>query len=69
MRPLRQRAGSLAVAGSNGQTMAALGATSTNHGTTTAGCHTNEKAVGALAANDRRLVSAFHDKTLEVITK
>ena len=49
--------------------MTALGATSTNYGTTTAGCHTNEKAVGALAANDRRLVGAFHDKTLEVIAK
>jgi len=49
--------------------MTALGATSTNYGTTTAGCHANEKAVGALAANDRRLVSAFHDKTLEVIAK
>ena len=69
MRQLELHAVSLAVAESNGQAMTALGATRTNYGTTTAGCHTNEKAVGALASNDRRLVGAFHDKTLGVMAK
>jgi len=48
--------------------MPALGATGANHCTTATGGHTNEKAMGALAANYRRLIGAFHDKTLEVIT-
>jgi len=45
---------------SNGQTMATFGTTSTNYSTTATGSHTNEKAVGTLAANNRRLISAFH---------
>ena len=69
MRQLELHAVSLAVAESNGQAMTALGATRTNYGTTTAGCHTNEKAVGTFATNNRWLVGAFHDKTLEVIAK
>jgi hypothetical protein len=44
------------------QAMTALGATSADHGTTTTGAHTDEEAVGTLAANDGRLVSAFHGK-------
>jgi hypothetical protein len=46
---------------SNSQTVTAFGATSANDGTTTTGCHTNEEAVSTLAANNRWLISAFHD--------
>jgi hypothetical protein len=41
--------------------MTALGAASADDGTTATGAHANEEAVGALAANDGRLVSPFHD--------
>jgi hypothetical protein len=46
---------------SNSQTMPAFCATSANHGTATTGCHTNEEAVSTLAADNRWLISAFHD--------
>ena len=42
------------------QALAALGAASIDHRTTTAGLHANQEAVGAGAANLGRLVSAFH---------
>jgi hypothetical protein len=48
------------VSASDGQTGAALGATSADHGAAAAGAHAHEEAVGALTANDRRLVGAFH---------
>jgi hypothetical protein len=47
--------------------MPTLGAAGTNHGAAATGGHTDEKAMGALAANHRRLIGAFHDKTLEVM--
>jgi copper homeostasis protein CutC len=49
------------------QAVPALGATGTDHGATTAGRHTDEETMGALAADDRRLISAFHEKTLEIV--
>jgi hypothetical protein len=42
------------------QTCAAFGAASSNNCTTTFGAHTNQEAMGALAAHDRRLIRAFH---------
>jgi hypothetical protein len=45
---------------SNGQTMTTLGTTSANYSTTATGSHTNEKAVGTLATNYRRLIGTFH---------
>ena len=53
---------------SNGQTMPTLGTTGANHGTTATSGHTDEKAMGTLAANYRRLIGAFHVKTLEDVT-
>lgn len=47
---------------SNGEAMASLGATGANHRATTPGLHADEETVGTLAANDGRLVSAFHDR-------
>jgi hypothetical protein len=44
----------------NSQTMTSLGATGANDGATTTGAHTDEEAVGTLAAHDGRLVSTFH---------
>jgi len=49
------------VAESNSQAAATFGATRTDNGTTSAGAHAHEEAVGALAAHDRRLIGAFHD--------
>ena len=49
---------------SDSQTMPPFGATSTNHGATTTGRHTDKKAVGAFTANNGRLVGAFHGQTL-----
>lgn len=43
------------------QTLATLGAAIANHSAAATGLHANQKAVGALALDDRRLVSAFHD--------
>ena len=45
------------------ETGTAFGTTGTDNGTTTFGSHTNKKAVGAFAANNRRLISALHDKS------
>jgi hypothetical protein len=47
-------------AGSDGQTLATLGATGVDHSATTTGLHANEKAVGTGAFDLGRLVSAFH---------
>ena len=44
----------------NGQTLAALGATSVDHSTAAAGFHANQKAVRAGAFDLGGLVSAFH---------
>jgi hypothetical protein len=49
--------------------MTTFGTTSANHGTTATGSHTDEEAMGTLATNNRRLIGAFHVKTLEVIAK
>jgi len=46
---------------SNGEAMATLGTAGANNCPATARFHTNSKAMRALAANNRRLVSAFHD--------
>jgi hypothetical protein len=48
------------VLGLDSQALAALGATSVQHGAATAGSHTDTETVGALAADDGRLVSTFH---------
>lgn len=48
--------------GSDAESMTAFGTTRTNHGTTATGTHAYEKAVSALAAHDRWLIGAFHDK-------
>jgi hypothetical protein len=50
-----------AVRCSNGQTMTTFGTTGTNYGTTAAGGHTDEEAMGTLATNNRRLIGAFHN--------
>ena len=52
---------------SNGQTMPSLGTTGANHGAAALGGHTDEKAMSAFTADHRRLIGAFHGKTLEVI--
>jgi hypothetical protein len=44
----------------DGQTLAALGATSVDHGTATLGLHANQETVGTGAADFGRLVSTFH---------
>ena len=46
---------------SNGQAMTTFGTPRTDNGTTATGSHTNEEAMRALAANNRRLIGAFHD--------
>ena len=46
--------------GSDAEALAALGATSADDGLATAGLHAGQKAVGALAANHRGLIRAFH---------
>lgn len=45
------------------QTLAAFGTTCVDDGTTATGFHTNQKAVGALAAGNGGLESAFHRKS------
>jgi hypothetical protein len=40
--------------------MTALGTTSANYRPATTGFHANQKAMGALATNNGRLISAFH---------
>jgi len=47
------------------QAMTALGAASVDHLAATLGSHANQKTVGTLAANDRRLIRAFHDLFLK----
>jgi hypothetical protein len=42
------------------ETMTTFGTTRTDHSTAASGTHANQKAVGALAAHNRRLVGAFH---------
>ena len=49
-----------AVLGLDSQALAALGAASIQHGAATAGSHANTETMGALAADDGRLVSTFH---------
>lgn len=51
-------------ADSDSQAMTALGATCGNHLAATLGSHANQKTVGALATNHRRLIRAFHDLSL-----
>jgi hypothetical protein len=46
---------------SDAQALAALGATRTDDCAATAGLHPHQEAMGALAANHRRLIRAFHD--------
>jgi hypothetical protein len=50
---------------SNGQATPTLGAAGADYRASPTGSHTNEKAMGAFAANYRRLISTFHDKTLK----
>ena len=45
---------------SNSQTVTAFGAASTDDSAAPTGRHTNEEAVGALAADNRRLIGTFH---------
>src|SRR3990167_3084919 len=59
-------AGGTACAGSDSQTLAALGATGVDHSTATTGLHANEKAVGAGAFDFGRLVGAFHDGSVKI---
>jgi hypothetical protein len=42
--------------------VATLGATGTDDGTATTGAHADEKAVGALATHDGRLIGTLHDR-------
>lgn len=56
--PRRHRPKPLA---SNGETVTALGAAGADDRAAAARLHADEKAVRALAADDGRLVSAFHD--------
>lgn len=51
------------------QTMAALGATGANDAAAALGLHAHEKAVGALAAHDGRLVGTFHGPPLKKFAK
>jgi hypothetical protein len=55
--------------GSNAEALTTLGATRANHGTAATGAHANQKTVGALAANNRGLISAFHDLALSRETR
>ena len=48
---------------SDGQTLAALGATSVDDSAATAGLHADEEAMRAGAADFRSLVGAFHDQS------
>src|SRR6187402_2259590 len=48
------------LARSDGQALAALGASGSNHGAAATGFHAHEKAVGAGASGLRGLVGAFH---------
>ena len=50
----------------DGQTLAAFGAASVDHGAAAAGAHAGQKAVGASAFDFGRLVSAFHDGSLRL---
>jgi hypothetical protein len=55
--------------GLNAEALTALGATGANHGTATPGAHANQETMCALAANDRRLICAFHDLALSRETR
>lgn len=50
---------------SDAQAFTTLGATRTDDCLAAAGLHAYKEAVGALAANHRRLIRAFHGWTLE----
>jgi hypothetical protein len=45
--------------------MPAFGAAGANYRAPPTGGHADEKAMGAFAANYRRLIGTFHDKTLK----
>ena len=45
----------------DGQTLAALGAASVDHGAATTGFHANAETMGTFATGDGRLVGTFHD--------
>ena len=62
-----QREKLLRAAGSDSQTLAALGAASVDDRTATAALHANEEAMRACAADFRSLVGAFHDALLCVL--
>ena len=54
---------------SDAQAMAAFGTARVDHLAATLGSHPNEKTVRALAANNGRLVRAFHDRSLKLFDK
>lgn len=60
----RMRLGDSADGRLDGEPSPTLGATCAQHPAPAGGLHSAAKSVGALAANDRRLVSAFHDGAL-----
>ena len=60
----RMRLGSSADDRLDSEPGATLGATRAQHPAPAGGLHSAAKTVGALAADDRRLVSAFHDRAL-----
>jgi hypothetical protein len=49
------------------QTLATLGAATSNHGTAATGFHANQETMGAGAAGFGGLVSAFHDGVRKLI--
>ena len=60
LRTKAERIGHWSIQRSDAQAMTAFGAAGADHGTTALGAHTDEKAVGTLAAHDGRLVGTFH---------
>jgi hypothetical protein len=64
-RTVRAAAADLARRDSDRETSAALATTGVQDGTTRLGSHAGAKAVGPLAANNGRLIGAFHDKAPE----
>jgi hypothetical protein len=55
--------------GLDSQTLAAFSAACVQNCTAATGCHTDAEAMSALAANDGRLVSTFHNGLANICNK
>jgi hypothetical protein len=56
-----------AIIASDGETVPSLGAAGTDNRASATGSHADEKAMRAFAADDGRLVSAFHDSAASIV--